>query len=337
MAIFDLSKNQIEIDPNLCVHSKILSPSCRECVEICPKSAWSLNENSLSFDEEICEGCLLCTSYCPESALSSNLNIKPINTKEAKSLFIACENSKIQNNELKIPCIHSIGLKELLKFYLLEVNTINITIGECKSCHNPQKTIFNSFDEVTKLVDLKLFNLNQNEWQKELDRAKSFHKTSLTRRNFLKRFTAKTVDTTLKATNLIDEDKFNFTLADIIPKLNLKTLPFIVNIDEEKCNGCDICFKLCPHRAIQIDMINSKYIIDSKFCTNCNLCVDMCKEEAIKIDKFTTQTINEIELIEKTCVDCGISFHTPKSFLNSSNKCQICQKTNHKDMLYQVI
>ena len=119
--------------------------------------------------------------------------------------------------------------------------------------------------------------------------------------------------------------------------MNLDTLPFVININEKKCNGCDICFKICPHHALYIDRENSKYILNSKFCTNCNLCIDMCKEDAISIDEFVNPKIGEIELIKKECIDCGVTFHTPKNFQNTSNKCQICQKTNHRNMLYQVM
>ncbi len=332
MSFFGLDKSKLGINGNICVHSKILNPSCKKCVEVCPNSAWVLdNRNSLLFDDEKCKGCLLCTC-CPEGAIYSNFNIKAINSENGKNLFISCEKSTINSDELKIACIHSIGLKELLNFYLNEIKYIYITIGDCNNCYNPKQNIFNSFDEINKLeVDIKLFNLDKNTWENELKKVKSFHKTSLTRRDFLRSFTAKTIDTTLKATNLITEERSSFTLADIVPKLKLKILPFMINIDENKCNGCDICFKLCQHKALFIS--NLKYIIDSQFCTNCNLCIDMCNEEAIKIIKFQPNEIYEIELKEQVCNACGVSFHTPINFVNSLNKCQICQKINYRDKL----
>ena len=338
-----LNINTPEINADICVHSKILNPSCKECVRVCPNSAWNLNDNALSFDKDICQGCMICTSACPEGALLNNFNLKPINSQLGLTFFIACEKSQTTQNELKITCIHSLGLKELLKFYLNGVENISILISDCDNCDiKVDKSIFNYIEDIDKILNnkdknLKLNNLNLKSWEKELKEAKSFHKTSLTRRSFMKRFTAQGVDTALKVTNMINENINNFTIANVMPKIESDILPFVVKIDENRCNGCDVCVKICQHSAIELDIKNLQYTLNSKFCTNCNLCMDMCQESAININKLKKQLIDNIELEEKSCTSCGIDFHIPKEFTNKSDKCQICKKIDHKKMLYQVI
>ncbi|MEI0549693.1 polysaccharide pyruvyl transferase family protein, partial [Brachyspira intermedia] len=61
-----------------------------------------------------------------------------------------------------------------------------------------------------------------------------------------------------------------------------------VNIlDKSECSGCSVCYKICPHNAIE--MVENNYgflhpVIDDKKCTNCNICVQRC--HALNNDNF---------------------------------------------------
>jgi electron transfer flavoprotein alpha subunit/NAD-dependent dihydropyrimidine dehydrogenase PreA subunit len=54
-----------------------------------------------------------------------------------------------------------------------------------------------------------------------------------------------------------------------------------IEVNQEKCNGCGKCLKVCNYNAIKIS--NKKAIIDLYSCILCNDCVDACKFNAIKI------------------------------------------------------
>ncbi|NOR12371.1 MAG: 4Fe-4S dicluster domain-containing protein [Candidatus Aminicenantes bacterium] len=53
-----------------------------------------------------------------------------------------------------------------------------------------------------------------------------------------------------------------------------------VFIDNEKCEGCDICVTVCPLHAISI--IKGKAFIDQNSCTECLQCINECPNDAIR-------------------------------------------------------
>ena len=53
-------------------------------------------------------------------------------------------------------------------------------------------------------------------------------------------------------------------------------------IDKDKCIGCGLCMKRCPHDAIVGDKKEPHQIDDSK-CIKCGVCFDSCKFKAVII------------------------------------------------------
>ena len=59
----------------------------------------------------------------------------------------------------------------------------------------------------------------------------------------------------------------------------------IVEIDEEKCTGCAICFDNCPRDVIRIDASIEKAIIKySEDCNGCYSCELSCPFDAIHVN-----------------------------------------------------
>jgi NADH-quinone oxidoreductase subunit F len=53
-------------------------------------------------------------------------------------------------------------------------------------------------------------------------------------------------------------------------------------IDTQKCTGCGVCLRACPHGAIAGER-KQAHVIDASVCVKCGICRDECKFEAVAI------------------------------------------------------
>lgn len=57
---------------------------------------------------------------------------------------------------------------------------------------------------------------------------------------------------------------------------------FYYEIDDDKCNGCHVCFLRCPQKAISGEK-KKPHSIDLEKCITCSICYELCKFDAIAI------------------------------------------------------
>lgn len=57
---------------------------------------------------------------------------------------------------------------------------------------------------------------------------------------------------------------------------------FYYEIDDNKCNGCHVCFLRCPQKAISGEK-KKPHSIDLEKCITCSICYELCKFDAIAI------------------------------------------------------
>jgi len=82
-------------------------------------------------------------------------------------------------------------------------------------------------------------------------------------------------------------------LAKEYPNTHIKQmLRKIIQIDEEKCNGCGLCIPNCHEGALQV--INGKArLINDIFCDGLGSCLGYCPENAIEIIEREAETYDE--------------------------------------------
>ncbi|MGD8506553.1 MAG: 4Fe-4S binding protein [Candidatus Bathyarchaeota archaeon] len=71
----------------------------------------------------------------------------------------------------------------------------------------------------------------------------------------------------------------------------------IVQIDEEKCNGCGLCILSCAEGALKIIDGKAKLISD-KYCDGLGACIGECPQEAITVEKRESEEFDE-EAVEE--------------------------------------
>ncbi len=100
----------------------------------------------------------------------------------------------------------------------------------------------------------------------------------------------------------------------------------IIKIDEDKCNGCELCIPNCPEGAIQI--IDGKArLISDLCCDGLGACLGHCPEGAIEIIEREAEAYDERKVIENIILQ-GINVvkthlehlqeHNEKEFLNTA-------------------
>ena len=61
----------------------------------------------------------------------------------------------------------------------------------------------------------------------------------------------------------------------------LSSSGYVVQVDGDLCEGCDLCADHCQFEAIAID--NGYACVDVAACMGCGVCVSHCPEEAISL------------------------------------------------------
>ncbi|PUA31838.1 MAG: hypothetical protein B7O98_08570 [Zestosphaera tikiterensis] len=102
----------------------------------------------------------------------------------------------------------------------------------------------------------------------------------------------------------------------------------LIEIDPVKCVGCGACVRICPPKALTIE-VNEKETILKYFigrCIFCWMCVQTCPQKAIKTtNKFELSVFNLKDVMRElvfrtvTCKVCGRAF-TPVKLVVEINK-----------------
>lgn len=251
-----------------------------------------------------------------------------------------------------IPCIHAIGLHELLRLYQEGTRALIVSTGECDACMRGQVprlfALVNQLNELLESRDLVTIGISavpRLEWAETvLDALHEAREVQMSRRHFLRGAVRGVAEDRARLTGLTaDEAEGALPPGKLLPMSDRRGLaPFFPSIDETRCNGCDACAQVCPHGSIVLERdaagVPSRYRLDPELCTGCAICVDACDQEAVDIAQWVVQYQHEVCLENTRCRACGAPYHLPVGCsMEEGRLCRICASANHYSKLYQVL
>jgi heterodisulfide reductase subunit A-like polyferredoxin len=92
-------------------------------------------------------------------------------------------------------------------------------------------------------------------------------------------------------------------IADVVARS-----PFVNQVDESRCSGCQDCLEACQFGALSLDMVAR---VDSRRCVGCGVCVPACPEGALMLVRRPETEIlpvptTETDWLEQRALSRGI-------------------------------
>ncbi|MDJ0944416.1 MAG: 4Fe-4S binding protein [Kiloniellales bacterium] len=327
-----------------CVHGFAPAATCRACIEACPRDAWILDESALSLDLDSCDGCGLCQAACPEAAIE--IDAKPSLRQDLEEVvaFASCEKAGIPAQDGVLPCLHALGLREILLIHREGITHLVLAKGDCSTCARGQAPRLESTVERLNvaleergLPAIRLEHCAADDWK---DRRASLDAVSkspvLDRRGLFRRLT----QAAAQAEGPRQDQRAPTAPGALLPrKQRTDSLPYLPIILAERCVGCDACLRICPHGALRLDESEDEpcYRLLGERCTGCGLCVDVCEQDAVRIDLWASESLPTVPLKAARCRACGAPFHRPSIQARRAELCRICETSSHHRKLFQVL
>lgn len=325
------------VAPDRCVHAVSPQATCQRCIEVCPREAWVLGEDSLGLNEEACDACGLCRPACPENAIEIDVGSPMRSAADSDLALVACEESQVEASAGVLPCLHVLGTRDLARLYNAGIRRLVVSRGRCETCLRGRQRGFETAVTNLKalladrgLEEFTVTEVTAPEWQAEAQSARQPSRRAL--------FAALCQPDVLQESAETEDAP---SAAAILQGRDVARLvQWRPEIDPSSCNGCDACVHICPHGVISLtsDETNGmSYAIDGLQCTGCGLCTDSCASEAVTVAAWPPQRMVRVELDERQCTACGNHYHLSIMHRPGSGRCPICERSQHHRNLFQVL
>ena len=342
-----------EIDAAACVHALAETSDCRACVDACPRQAWVLDDEALGLDTAACDGCGLCVPACPRGAISSDLPVETLLYRGRRIAILACERAGVDGAGV-MPCVHAVGLAHLIELYRQGVRTLLYAHGRCDTCdrRGSGQSLPAAIARLQSLLDdrglapFKARPYGPAEWCARravlLGGGIRNAGAEMSRRAFLRGAAGEALQRGLqiRGIGLPVRRQETRTLDDSLPPNGASALYSAVPvIDEERCEACHACARICPDGALQFDAVQRSYRIHPGACSACGLCESVCEVGAVMLQRWVKAPPEcHLALVEQRCRACG----APAWWLAGQEEdpaglCRICAHAHHHANLYQVL
>jgi len=334
-----------------CVHTIIEQSRCRACVNACPTGAWIIDDEMLGIDPKRCDACDLCVAACTEAAIVQRFRPEVCNTPHGNVALACCAHAQVEEAEVpRMPCLHAIGISDLFRLARDQVLYLVTTAGDCDRCSRGKgERLEDRLRSVNALLSCRGLppivhrTLDATRWRDTWHQVDLLAKQNrVSRRNF---FRSAAKEPSKRVEEVIDRAEGRFIPpGSLLPsKSSQDVVPFAPHIDPAQCSGCDACARLCPHKAILVEIeggLPNAYIFVADQCSGCGICTDLCEQDAISILHWQPVIRERIPLTNRSCRACGVTYHLPqteRSRSTAEDLCTICDKADHHKNLFQVM
>ncbi len=279
-----------------CVREASPFSTCNICIENCPENALEIKNRKVNINSH-CNSCGDCIPSCPVNAIEGIVEKR----KVIGDTLLFLDNTKI-------------SAKELLYYYHKGIRKIGIIDKDLTPSWK------SALEDVNKvLVEMDRFKI---EITKDIKHPEP-EEQALSRRELFSFFKKESISFITKLTPATWRfNHKNYSLEKMYPEWQF----YSIEINKNKCNLCQACFKLCPTKVF--DVGNGLITINDIHCVDCKLCEDVCKEKAINVTNKIKRTESNVNTVfQKTCSKCEKHF---LSWKDEDDICFICDSTQEQ-------
>jgi len=312
--------------------------TCTICNELCPDKVFSLKAGE-PLKWESCRGCGLCVSACPSACFAPSVSMQNTLTEDLdlnRSVSFSCFEEDTLCDKT-VECLAGVPW-ELLAVLALHTR-VYLCTGSCAECDKKERVdvLEQNVAALRDFLGEELYNDRvrllekgesvPDEGNESTGEAKTRRevfsdvKSSLTKG--LYKITVK------KLPFLADTDRDGLQYRKMLANTVLqrrkeareaepdKTIPlptYGLSLPEfnAACWGCEICSRICPHKALEFrDEGSGKKLvyIDTLLCKGCGLCARLCPEHGMNgIRTVHVPYLAKLPLVRvngASCIKCG--------------------------------
>lgn len=270
---------------------------CNLCLDACPEHAIKIDKENVDISPDQCTSCGICITVCPEQAIKGQ---SPSRNVVQKNLLL--------EEDSPLPTV-----AELLYFHKKGIRYL------CSASGNDK------LDPVIRKANECLLKMGMESLESVCELTKvSDGQLKMSRRDFFSKLTSDSKKTMLSSITpakwRFNED--NFRLSNLYPDWSF----FDIVFDKEGCSLCEACFSLCPADVFKLE--DKSLQVDAQKCSGCNLCRDICQSNGILIKKHLHQAATDhLQVFTSNCDICGNTFHS----WNVEKVCHICSSRRVND------